>query len=218
MKTKPGSQTAFFSFRLLAVPLVFLAGIFLALLATANPPEPDLAASSNAAADGAPHAQAAQGELTFQHDPARRLDENGYRPSGVAPAGPAPEESRAIRGAGDGAWSLLGPPGGDVADAAVSTVDPNIALAGIAPDGSSGGTLYRSGDGGNTWSAVPALAGPSVFDIEFAAGGNAYIGSIDGVWESSDGGLTWIAHNLGIGVNDQVFDVALDPSNPSILW
>ena len=24
--------------------------------------------------------------------------------------------------------------------------------------------------------------------------------------------------NLGIGVNDQVFDVALDPSNPSILW
>ena len=36
--------------------------------------------------------------------------------------------------------------------------------------------------------------------------------------KSSDGGLTWIAHNLGIGLNDQVFDVALDPSNPSILW
>ena len=26
------------------------------------------------------------------------------------------------------------------------------------------------------------------------------------------------SQNLGIGVNDQVFDVALDPSNPSTLW
>ena len=127
-------------------------------------------------------------------------------------------KSRTARVAGGGAWSSLGPPGGDVTDAAVSTVDPNIVLAGIAPDGSVGGTLYRSSDGGNTWSEVSALAGTSVFDIEFATGGNAYIGTIDSVWKSTDGGLTWTAHNLGIGLNDQVFDVALDPSNPSILW
>ena len=81
-----------------------------------------------------------------------------------------------------------------------------------------GGTLYRSSDNGNTWSDVPALNGTSVFDIEFAANGNAYIGTIDSVWESSDGGLTWTPDNLGIGVNDQVFDVALDSSDPSILW
>src|SRR5437660_91463 len=93
-----------------------------------------------------------------------------------------------------------------------------VLLAGILPDSGFNGTLYRSGDGGNTWSEVPALAGTSVYDIEFAAGGNAYIGTLDSVWESSDGGLTWIAHSLGIGVNDQVLDVALDPSDPSILW
>ena len=114
--------------------------------------------------------------------------------------------------------SSLGPPGGDVFDAAVSTADPGIALAGIAPDGSFGGTLYRSTDAGNTWSEVLPLNGISVFDIEFAADGAAYIGTQDSVRRSTDGGISWTLLNLGIGVNDQVFDVALDPSNPSIIW
>jgi photosystem II stability/assembly factor-like uncharacterized protein len=105
-----------------------------------------------------------------------------------------------------------------VFDAAVSTLDSNIALAGIAPDGSFGGTLYRSSDGGSTWSEVPALDGISVFDIEFAPDGTAFLGSQDSVRESTDGGLSWVTLNLGIGVNDQVFDVALDPSDSSIIW
>lgn len=147
------------------------------------------------------------------------LDEHGYRPNGITFAGSEGGKSRGTRVDGPaGAWSSLGPPGGDVADVAVSTVDPNIVLAGIAPDSSFNGALYRSSDGGNTWSEVPTLAGISVYDIEFAAGGNAYIATIDSLFESTDGGLTWIPHNLGIGVNDQVFDLALDPSNPAILW
>ena len=90
-----------------------------------------------------------------------------------------PLSSRAIRPAGTGNWSSLGPPGGDVFDAAASTTDPSIALAGIAPDGSFGGTLYRSTDAGNTWSQVLPLNGTSVFDIEFEADGTAYIGTQD---------------------------------------
>jgi photosystem II stability/assembly factor-like uncharacterized protein len=105
-----------------------------------------------------------------------------------------------------------------VYDAAVSTANPDIVLAGIAPDGSFGGTLYRSSDGGNTWSEVPSLDGTSVFDIEFAPDGTAYLGTQDSIWKSTDGGLSWAVLNLGIGVNDQVFDVALDPSLPSTLW
>ena len=62
------------------------------------------------------------------------------------------------------------------------------------------------------------LSGISVFDIEFAPDGAAYIGTQDSVRRSTDGGNSWTLLNLGIGVNDQVFDVALDPSNPSILW
>ncbi|HTH19589.1 MAG TPA: hypothetical protein VL912_05875, partial [Candidatus Udaeobacter sp.] len=126
--------------------------------------------------------------------------------------------TRASRPAGSGNWFSLGPPGGDVFDAAASTVDSNIALAGLAPGGSFGGTLYRSTDGGSTWSEVPLLDGISVFDIEFAADGTAYLGTQDSVRKSTDGGISWTLLNLGIGLNDQVFDVALDPSNPLNIW
>ena len=148
-----------------------------------------------------------------------RLDEHGNRPKGgVSFLPPAPRNTRAMRPTGNGDWFSLGPPGGDVFDAAASTTDPEIALAGIAPDGSLGGTLYRSTDGGNTWSEVLPLDGISVFDIEFASDGIAYIGTQDSVRRSTDGGVSWTLLNLGIGPNDQVFDVALDPSNQSTIW
>src|SRR5262249_25574660 len=148
----------------------------------------------------------------------RDLDDNGNRARSTRPAPTVDTKRRGRMPRGNGAWTSLGPPGGDVFDAAVSTLDSSIALAGIAPDGSFGGTLYRSSDGGNTWSEVPPLDGISVFDIEFAPGGTAFLGTQDSVRKSTDGGLSWVTLNLGIGVNDQVFDVTLDPSNASIIW
>jgi photosystem II stability/assembly factor-like uncharacterized protein len=157
-------------------------------------------------------------DVAYNSDPARRLDQQGNRPMGVSFLPVHPRNNRAIRPIGSGNWFSLGPPGGDVFDAAVSTTDANIALAGIAPDGSFGGTLYRSTDAGNNWSEVLPLDGISVFDIEFAPDGSAYIGTQDSVRRSTDGGITWTLLNLGIGLNDQVFDVALDPSNPLNIW
>ena len=101
-------------------------------------------------------------DVASDPDPARRLDEQGNRPRGTPFVPLQPHKTRTARPAGNGAWSSLGPPGGDVFDVAASTVDANIVLAGIAPGGSTGGTLYRSTDGGNTWSEVPALDGTSV--------------------------------------------------------
>jgi photosystem II stability/assembly factor-like uncharacterized protein len=148
----------------------------------------------------------------------RFVDDNGNYANGVE-RGPAIGAKRhSERPAGNSAWVSLGPPGGDVFDAGVSTIDSSIALAGVAPDGSFGGTLYRSSDGGNTWSEVPPFDGTSVFDIEFAPDGTTYLGTQDSIWKSTDGGLSWVTLNLGIGVNDQVFDVALDPSNSLIIW
>ena len=163
-------------------------------------------------------AQSSKDDVASNLGPAHRLDEQGNRPRGMSFLPMPPRNTRAFRPAGNGDWSSLGPPGGDVFDAAVSTVDFTIALAGLAPGGSFGGTLYRSSDGGNTWSEVPALDGTSVFDIEFASDGAAYLGTQDSVRKSTDGGLSWVTLNLGIGPNDQVFDVALDPSNQSIVW
>jgi len=65
---------------------------------------------------------------------------------------------------------------------------------------------------------VLPLNGISVFDIEFKADGTVYIGTQDSVKRSTDGGVSWASLDLGIGANDQVFDVALDPSNPLIIW
>src|SRR5438034_2427301 len=163
-----------------------------------------------------PHAKRA----TLRDNPQGYLDEKGNRASGKKPGTAVGTKYHGERPIGGGAWSSLGPPGGDVFDVAASTVDANIVLAGLAPGGSFGGTLYRSSDGGNTWSEVPALNGTSVFDIEFAPApdGITYLGTQDSVRKSTDGGLSWATLNLGIGGNDQVFDVAIDPSDPSILW
>src|SRR5262245_48218187 len=150
--------------------------------------------------------------------PAPRLDQQGNRSGGMSFLPLHQRSTHALRPTGSGNWFLLGPPGGDVFDAAASTVDSSIALAGLAPGGSFGGTLYRSTDGGSTWSGVPALDGTSVFDIEFAADGTVYLGTQDSVRKSTDGGVSWATLNLGIGPNDQVFDVALDPEDSLILW
>src|SRR6476646_3943978 len=178
-----------------------------------------------AARIGSPHAvPSASLALSSKNDvasnpgPAHRLDEQGNRPAGMSFLPLHPRSTRAIRPAGNGDWFSLGPPGGDVFDAAASTVDANLVLAGLAPGGSFGGTLYRSTDAGNTWSQVVPLNGTSVFDIEFAPDGSAYIGTQDSVRRSTDGGISWTLLNLGIGLNDQVFDVALDPSNPLTVW
>src|SRR5262249_33630374 len=145
---------------------------------------------------------------TSGDNPHRYLDNKGNRASGIKPGPAVPTKHQGKRPAGSGAWASLGPPGGGVFDVAASTVGANGVLAGLAPGGSFGGTLYRSNDGGNTWSEVPALDGISVFDIEFAPDGTTYIGTQDSVRKSTDGGLTWATLNLGIGANDQVFDLA----------
>jgi photosystem II stability/assembly factor-like uncharacterized protein len=115
-------------------------------------------------------------------------------------------------------WSALGPFGGDMADVAVSPADANVVLAGLAPASGAGGTLYRATDGGATWAEVATLAGTSVYDIEFAPGGTAVAGTDDGVWRSTDAGATWTSLNLGIGVNDTVYEVFIDPNDSSHLW
>jgi photosystem II stability/assembly factor-like uncharacterized protein len=135
-------------------------------------------------------------------------DLGGLAPSPAAPSAP-------LFGTG---FAALGPFGGDVADVAPSPTSPSIVLAGIAPSGGTGGTLYRSTDAGATWTQVAALAGVSVYDIEFSSTGTAYIGTIDSIWVSTDGGATWTQRLLGIGANDQVLEVTLDPNDAMRIW
>src|SRR5438552_579308 len=217
MKNESNSRSAFFNLRISISLLVLLPGAFLALISL------DAISNGTLKEKGSPPSEGTIADKRHsQQDPAnsprRNFDQHGNRASTVELVHRHAAKHRQAKTVGGGAWSSLGPPGGDVFDAAVSTTNPDIVLAGLAPDGSVGGTLYRSSDGGNTWSEVSALDGTSVFDIEFAPDGTAYLGTQDSIWKSTDGGLNWAVLNLGIGVNDQVFDVALDPSDPSTLW
>jgi len=114
-------------------------------------------------------------------------------------------------------WDPLGPFGGDVSSVAASPTAGAVVLAGVAPNGSAGGTMYRSTDGGDTW-AVVAGFDVSAYDVEFTPGGVAYAGTDDSVWKSTDDGATWVELNLGIGLNDSVFEVTIDPSAATTMW
>jgi hypothetical protein len=152
--------------------------------------------------------------------PEVRKDDTGARALAVvANAGNPTGITKVKSPATDGqSWSALGPFGGDVQDVASSPTVPATMLAGLAPSGSVGGSMYRSTDSGASWAIVPALSTTSVYDIEFAPDGTAYAGTISGVWKSTDAGASWTQLTLGIGINQQVFDVAIDPTNAQNLW
>jgi photosystem II stability/assembly factor-like uncharacterized protein len=222
MKHESDSQCAFSNPRLLIGLLLVLLSVSFAVVGwgatSRGSGELKRSTGSLQTAAATANAQAQSKDVTLRDSPQQYLDEKGNRASGTKPGVVLRAKHHGERAVGAGVWASLGPPGGDIFDVAASTVDANLVLAGLAPGGSFGGTLYRSTDDGATWLAVPALDGTSVFDIEFAPDGTGYLGTQDSIWKSTDGGLSWITLNLGIGANDQVFDVAIDPSDPSILW
>ncbi len=149
--------------------------------------------------------------------PDARTDHQGHRAidsSVILPqADPQPTE-----GGDTSDWRSLGPFGGDIADVAVSPVNPMIVLAGHVPSTGIGGTLYRSTDGGNTWSTVAGFVNTNVHDIEFAPDGIAYLATGNGVRKSTTNGASWTQLNLSIGNFQIVFEVAIDPGNTDRIY
>jgi hypothetical protein len=161
----------------------------------------------------------ATASFAFADEAAGSMDEHGVRAlSAVANVHAGGEQGEGGVASGIPSWSALGPFGGDVQDVARSPVDSNLMLAGVAPAGSSGGAMFRSTDGGAAWVVVSGFSSTSVYDVEFAPDGTVYAGTIDSVRKSTNGGVSWTTLALDIGLNDQVFDVAIDPNNSSVLW
>ena len=107
------------------------------------------------------------------------------------------------------AWSL-----------AVSPSDDNVVLAVAASSGP--GAVYRSADGGNTWTQVIAPntvgAGQVLFD---PGNGNIAYASLGGVYKSTDGGNTWASVN-GTGSSvlptGNFLALAIAASSPETLY
>ena len=123
-------------------------------------------------------------------------------------------------------------PTSSIGSITVSPSHPNIVYVGsgeanIRGNVSAGNGIYRSVDGGRTWTHVWVQEGqigtiavdPSNPDIAFAAVlGRAFGPNPErGVYRTRDGGRTWqrvLAKDADTGASD----VALDPSNPNIVF
>ena len=100
------------------------------------------------------------------------------------------------------------------------------------------GVVYKSADGGRTWSELPTgfVRGTRVTDIRvdpanpavvyastfglLSGGGSAYLETQYGVLRSADGGATWISMKSGLGAelrHQAIFRMDLSPRNPARL-
>ena len=113
-------------------------------------------------------------------------------------------------------WESIGPYGGSVEVVAASPNSTNVVLAGTKPEEIPRGNLYRSINSGSSWEQV--LGDLQIFDITFAPGGVVYAATSDSVWKSVNDGISWEQLNLGIGVNDGVLALRVDPNIPTTVW
>ncbi|QSQ28280.1 PKD domain-containing protein [Pyxidicoccus parkwayensis] len=108
-------------------------------------------------------------------------------------------------------------PGGTVSDVAMTPGNPQRVFATRAVFG--GNKLYRSTTGGTTWTAVgsglPNVPANSVA-IDPLATSRIFVGTDVGVYESTDGGDTFVPFSAGLPLGLVVMDLEVDDS-PHVL-
>ena len=114
-------------------------------------------------------------------------------------------------------WVAFGPSGADAPSIAASPTTPGLVIAGLASS-VGGGAIYRSTDGGSSWTATNGTGTRAVAEVEFDSNGVAWAATGDGLFQSTDGGENWVEVFLPIAGQALVEDVAIDPTNASVLW
>ncbi|HLG16667.1 MAG TPA: hypothetical protein VJH03_19520 [Blastocatellia bacterium] len=91
----------------------------------------------------------------------------------------------------------------------VNPANPDIVYFG-------GYSLYRSTNGGNTWSVSPGLH-VDYTSMAFVAGDptRCYVANDGGVWLSTDSGQSYVNRNTNLAVT-QFYSVAMHPTDPNI--
>jgi len=136
---------------------------------------------------------------------------------------------------GTGNWEILGPT--PIPDNGTGQLNGNGRLTCIAFHPTDSNTIYvgapsggvwKTTDNGVTWTqhiAGLVRLGVSSIVIHPNHPDTIYIGTGDrdggdapgyGVWRSIDGGVTWNAHNTGMG-NRTIYELLIDPTNPNIM-
>lgn len=121
----------------------------------------------------------------------------------------------------DTAWTYLGLGNETVTSIAIDPTSPNIIYVGTLYDYSGGkvGKLFKSINAGKTWDTLAVgggysqlLINPEHRETIYAAPG--------AILKSTDGGKTWHESDTGIRLDyeHRVIPMAMDPSNPNILY
>ncbi|MGI9166572.1 MAG: VPS10 domain-containing protein [Pyrinomonadaceae bacterium] len=124
-------------------------------------------------------------------------------------------------------WRSIGPAnmGGRIADVEGVPGDPNLVYVASASGG-----LWKTTNGGVTWKPIFERQGTiSIGDIALAPGNPdvVWVGTGesnprnsvsfgDGVYKSTDGGLTW--QNMGLRDSHHIAAIAIHPQNPDVVY
>lgn len=114
------------------------------------------------------------------------------------------------------------PPGNWVVDdLLIDPKDPKVLYAGMWSLGRGGGGVYKSTDGGESWSEMTGMAGQDVRALALAPSDSRILvaGTRDGVFRSSDAGETWQRISpLGHAEIRTLESVAIDPHDPDVIY
>jgi photosystem II stability/assembly factor-like uncharacterized protein len=114
---------------------------------------------------------------------------------------------------GGASWSFedLGAPVYAVA-AAGNPLAPDTVYAGV------GNLLYRSSDGGTSWTAVSETGYYPSITVDPTDPRTVYAGGTRHVRKSIDGGATWVTKSAGLPPFEDVESIVVDPSAPNVLY
>lgn len=159
--------------------------------------------------------------------PVNDLDQRGFvRPgTGHTLCSIGAYEADATAPGGKNSWINHGPEGAFVTALAIDRSAPGTLYAGMGSRSRVGG-VFRSTNGGGTWSAasagLPNDASVRTLAIDPIVPRTLYAGIYgSGVFKSTDGGSTWDAVNAGLISSSSGVDVvalAIDPTMPGTLY
>ena len=113
-------------------------------------------------------------------------------------------------------WSSIGPTGGVINKLVIDPSNPSILYA----VGVQGG-VFKTTDGGKSWNSITVgLKISTIYAFAITPSNSAilYAGGDSGISKSINGGMSWSAVNIGLPVGSYITSLAVNPSNPAIVY